>query len=95
MEEGAIYELEFFRFTPVLSSLGIPKLLDEGMIYTPFNDEIKKHLFEEVALNYVIPQWVNRVGGYDTEAVQLFNKNVGPVAGIKINPDGTASLAGN
>ena len=94
-EEGAIYELEFFRFTPVLSSLGIPKLLDEGMIYTPFSDEIKKHLFEEVALNYVIPQWVNRVGGYDTEAVQLFNKNVGPVAGIQINPDGTASLAGN
>ena len=94
-EEGAIYELEFFRFTPVLSSLGIPKLLDEGMIYTPFNDDIKKHLFEEVALNYVIPQWVNRVGGYESEAVQLFNKNVGPVAGITINPDGTASLTGN
>ena len=36
-EEGAIYELEFFRFTPVLSSLGIPKLLDKGMIYTPFS----------------------------------------------------------
>ena len=95
IEEGAIYELEFFRFTPVLSSLGIPKLLDEGMTYTPFSDEIKKHLFEEVALNYVIPQWVNRVGGYETEAVQLFNKNVGPVAGIQINPDGTASLVGN
>ena len=95
IEEGAIYELEFFRVTPILSSLGIPKLLDEGMIYTPFNEEIKKHLFEEVALNYVIPQWVNRVGGYDTEAVQLFNKNVGPVAGIVINPDGSASLTGN
>ena len=95
IEEGAIYELEFFRFTPVLSSLGIPKLLDEGMIYTPFSDEIKKYLFEEVALNYVIPQWVNRVGGYETEAVQLFNKNVGPVAGIQINPDGTASLIDN
>lgn len=94
-EEGAIYELEFFRFTPVLSSLGIPKLLDEGMTYTPFSDEIKRHLFEEVALNYVIPQWVNRVGGYDTEAVELFNKNVGPVAGLKINPDGTASLIDN
>ena len=94
-EEGAIYELEFFRFTPVLSSLGIPKLLDQGMIYTPFNDEIKAFLFEEVALNYVIPQWVSRVGGYDTEAVQLFNKNVGPVAGITINEDGSASLAGN
>ena len=95
IEEGAKYELEFFRVTPILSSLGIPKLLDEGMIYTPFNEEIKKHLFEEVALKYVIPQWVNRVGGYDTEAVQLFNKNVGPVAGIQINPDGTASLLDN
>lgn len=51
--------------------------------------------FEEVALKYVIPQWVNRVGGYDTEAVELFNKNVGPVAGIIINPDGTASLIEN
>ena len=95
LEEGARYELEFFRVTPILSALGIPKLLDEGMIYTPFNEEIRKHLFEEVALKYVIPQWVKRVGGYDTEAVELFNKNVGPVAGIRINPDGTASLIGN
>ena len=99
IEEGAIYELEFFRFTPVLSSLGIPKLLDQGMIYTPFSDEIKKHLFEEVALKYVIPQWVSRVGYPDNpagrEAVELFNKNVGPAAGIQINPDGTASLADN
>ena len=92
LEEGAKYELEFFRVTPILSALGIPKLLDEGMIYTPFSEEVRAFLFEEVALKYVIPQWVNRVGGYDTEAVELFNKNVGPVAGIVINPDGTASL---
>ena len=95
LEEGAKYELEFFRVTPILSALGIPKLLDEGMIYTPFNEEIRKFLFEEVALKYVIPQWVNRVGGAETEAVQLFNKNVGPVAGIVINPDGSASLIDN
>ena len=95
LEEGARYELEFFRVTPILSALGIPKLLDEGMIYTPFNEEIRKHLFEEVALKYVIPQWVKRVGGVDTQAVELFNKNVGPVAGIRINPDGTASLVDN
>ncbi len=92
LEEGAKYELEFFRVTPILSALGIPKLLDEGMIYNEFSDEVRTFLFEEVALKYVIPQWVNRVGGYDTEAVELFNKNVGPVAGIIINPDGTASL---
>ncbi len=95
IEEGARYELEFFRVTPILSALGIPKLLDEGMIYTPFSEEIRAHLFEEVALKYVIPQWVKRVGGADTEAVKLFNKNVGPVAGIQINSDGTASLIGN
>ena len=93
LEEGAKYELEFFRITPVLSGLGIPKLLDEGMIYNPFSDEVREFLFEEVALKRVVPQWVNRVGGPDTEAVRLFNKTVGPVAGIIINPDGSASLA--
>ncbi len=92
IEEGAKYELEFFRVTPILSQLGIPKLLDQGMTYTPFNDEIRDFLFEEVALKRVIPQWVNRIGGPDTEAVRLFNKNIGPVAGITINPDGSASL---
>lgn len=84
--------MEFFRLTPILSNLGIPKLLDEGMIYTPFSEEIRTFLFEEVALKKVVPQWVNRVGGPDTEAVKLFNKTVGPVANILINPDGSASL---
>ena len=99
LEEGARYELEFFRVTPVLSSLGIPKLLDEGMIYTEFNDEIRRHLADNVALDYVVPQWVNRVGGTDTpegrEVVRLFNEYVGPIAGIVINDDGSASPIGN
>ena len=47
IEEGAKYELEFFRVTPILSALGIPKLLDQGMIYTPFSDEIRDYMFEE------------------------------------------------
>ena len=36
--------------------------------------------------------WVSRVGGADTEAVEIFNKTVGLVAGVKINPDGTTTL---
>ena len=84
-----------FRVTPVLSDLGIPKLLDEGMTYIPFNQEIRDFMFEEVALKYVVPQWVKRVGGPDTEAVELFNKKIGPVAGIQINADGTATLIDN
>ena len=95
MEEGAKYELEFFRLTPVLSGLGIPKLLDQGITYNPFSDEIRTFLFEEVALKKVVPQWVNRVGGPDTEAVKLFNETVGPVSGILINDDGSASLIEN
>ena len=91
-EEGARYELEFFRVTPILSSLGIPKLLDEDMIYIPFSDEIKDYMFEEVGIKRVIPNWVSRVGGTDTEAVEIFNRTVGPVAGVKIEPDGSASL---
>ena len=91
-EDGARYELEFFRVTPILSSLGIPKLLDEDMIYIPFGDEIKDYMFEEVGIKRVIPNWVSRVGGTDTEAVEIFNRTVGPVAGVKIEPDGSASL---
>ena len=91
-EEGARYELEFFRVTSILSSLGIPKLLDEDMIYIPFGDEIKDYMFEEVGIKRVIPNWVSRVGGTDTEAVEIFNRTVGPVAGVKIEPDGSASL---
>ena len=91
-EDGARYELEFFRVTPILSSLGIPKLLDEDMIYIPFSDEIKDYMFEEVGIKRVIPNWVSRVGGTDTEAVEIFNRTVGPVAGVKIEPDGSASL---
>ena len=91
-EDGARYELEFLRVTPNLSSLGIPKLLDEDMIYIPFGDEIKDYMFEEVGIKRVIPNWVSRVGGTDTEAVEIFNRTVGPVAGVKIEPDGSASL---
>ena len=95
IEESAIYELEFFPGTPAMSALGTPKLLNEGKIYTLFCEETRKHLFEEVSLRYVIPQWVNRVSGADTEAVELFNGNVDPVPWIRIGPDCMASLINN
>ena len=88
-EEGARYELEFFRITPVLSRLGIPKLLDTGMTYIPFSDEIRHHMLEEAALKRVIPNWVRRVGGPNTEAVEIFNKTVGSVIGLRIEADGS------
>ena len=95
LEEGAGYELEFFRVTPILSSLGIPKLLDEDMIYIPFSDEMKEFMFEEVGMGRVIPNWISRFGVRATEAAEIFNRTVGPVAGVRINPDGSASLIEN
>ena len=45
----------------------------------------------EIALDSIIPNWVSRVGGADTEAVRLFNEIATPLLGVKINPDGSAS----
>ncbi len=39
----------------------------------------------------MIPNWVKRVGGADKQEVQLFNEKVAPIAGVKINPDGSVS----
>ena len=44
-----------------------------------------------IALDTVVPNWVKRVGGADTEAVRLFNEVASPLLGVTINPDGTAS----
>jgi hypothetical protein len=42
-------------------------------------------------LQHVLPRWVERTGGADSEAVRIFNEKVSPIVGVKINPDGTAS----
>ena len=65
------------------------------MIYIPFSDEMKEFMFEEVGMGRVIPNWISRFGGPDTEAAEIFNRTVGPVAGVRINPDGSASLIEN
>ena len=49
-------------------------------------------ILNEIVLDKMIPNWVGRVGGYDTDEVRLFNEKFGPVAGVMIAPDGTASL---
>ena len=39
----------------------------------------------------MIPNWVERNGGVDSEAAKLFNDKVGPIVGVTINADGSAS----
>ena len=61
------------------------------MTHIPFRDEINDHMFGVVGPQQVVSAWVNRVGGPGSEAVEFFNRTVGPVAGININPDGSTS----
>jgi hypothetical protein len=39
----------------------------------------------------VLPNWIKRVGGPDTEIVRVFNEKIAPIVGLKINDDGTTS----
>jgi len=90
LEEGAKYELETLRLAPAWNESGIPALQGKGMELVEFSPELKARSFE-VALERVIPQWVKRLGGPDTEGARIFNEKITPLTGVKINPDGTAS----
>ncbi len=94
LEEGAKFELELFRHAPVLGETGVPKAIETGLEYSEFSPEVKDYIFNEVVLNRIIPNWVKRTGGPESEGVKLFNELVGPIVGVQINPDGTASVTG-
>ena len=92
IEEGARAELEELRMAPVWNATGLEKNIEEGMEHITWNEEIYSYILNEVVVGEMIPNWVNRVGGYDTDEVKLFNEKFGPIAGVKINPDGSATL---
>ena len=63
--------------------------VEVGMTHEPFSDEVQARM-REVALNTILPNWVERTGGPDSDAVTLYNEKVAPIVGVQINPDGTA-----
>ena len=95
LEEGAKFELEILRASPILGETGIPKAVETGLEYSEFSPELWDYIFNEVVLNRIVPKWVERTGGPDTDAVALFNEKAAPVVGVKINPDGSASIIEN
>lgn len=66
------------------------ELIELGMIHSYFSPEMLV-ILKNAAQSAVIPKWAERAGGYESEAVQLFNEKVGPIIGFKVNPDGTVS----
>ena len=90
-EIGQEYEAENLRLLKEdWDPAGITLNVGEGMKYSDFPDEVKTRM-RSTALDLIIPNWVERAGGPDSEGVQIFNEKVGPIVGVKINSDGSAT----
>ena len=87
-EEAAKLELEALRVGSIQNELGLQKNIDAGMTYVEFGPEMRAHSDNAVS-NSVVPNWVDRVGGPSSEFVAVFNRAIGPVVGLNIEPDGT------
>lgn len=94
VEEGARHELEAMRVTPAWNEVWIQRNIDAGLEYIEFTPEMKEQQQNVAVMQHVLPAWINRVGGADTEIVALFNEEIGPIVGLQINPDGTTSPLG-
>ena len=68
---------------------GIDENTEGGMEYVEFTPEVKDALYQ-AGRNNVLPKWVERTGGPNSEAVQIYNDKVAPILGIRVGPNGQA-----
>ena len=89
LEEAAQSELEALRLAAIQNEVGLQRNIDEGLELVPFSDEILHHSFNTAVMENVIPGWVNRVGDPNHSIItDTFNNKLGPIVGLRINPDG-------
>ena len=62
---------------------------DANMEYIEFSPEIQEALFQ-AGRNNVLPRWVERTGGPNSEAVQIYNEKAAPIIGVRVGADGQA-----
>ena len=65
-------------------------LIGFGMTHSNFTPEMLV-IIKDAAKNSVIPKWAERAGGFGSESVDLYNSKVGPITGLYVQPDGSAS----
>ena len=89
IEEGAKQELEALRLAAIQNLTGLQHNIDAGMEFVEFSPEIRRHSFQ-VVRESVIPNWLRRLGypGRNRDVVGVFNDKIGPVVGLRIEPDG-------
>ena len=89
LEEAAKSELEALRLAAIQNETGLQRNRDEGLVFIPLSDEMKRQSFT-VAMEHVIPGWVQRAGGPGSPIItDTFNNKVGPLVGLRIRSDGT------
>ncbi len=93
LEEAAINELEELRTASIQHEQSLLKNTEAGLIYKPFSPDLQDFAFEQAVLGSLMPEWVKRVGGADQPVVEVFNEKVGPIVGVKVNPDGSVVSA--
>ena len=98
LEEAAKSELEALRIAAIQNEMGLLKNTSTdsrgagiyAMEFVPFSKELTFHSLNTAVMEHVVPAWVNRVG--DTRhpiITDIFNNKVGPIVGLRIEPDGS------
>ena len=95
LEEGARAELEALRIAPYHNVLSVQANLAAGIQPIPFSEDIIRYIAGVVLPQNVIPDWLDRLGypERNQDAVRIFNEHAGPYIGLRIEGDGTVSLA--
>ena len=89
-EEALIHQKENRRLVEeVWDPAGITDNVAGGMEFVEFSQELKDAL-RKASIDVVIPNWVDRTGGPNSEAVKMFNDLVGPIIGVTIDSNGKA-----
>ncbi len=89
-EEATRHEaLTLKNATGLWDQNGIDENVANGMEYIEFNDELVESM-RQAAISKVLPNWIERAGGPDSEAAQIYNDKVAPLLRVRVLPDGTA-----
>lgn len=68
---------------------GIEENRRGGMEIIEFTPELKA-LMREAALTRVLPNWIQRAGGPNSEAARIYNEKVAPILKVEITAEGQA-----
>ena len=94
LEVGRAYEeLARQKLIEEWNPFSVSANVASGMIHRPFSAEVQAKM-REVALEVILPDWVQRAGGPDSAAVKFYNEKVAHIIGASIEPDGTAKEMG-